>query len=223
MQKTLHFVHPAVRVIKRLEDIVLALLGLLVLIPLTPFIAWGIKRASPGPVFIVQPRVGCSYQTYTVIFDMIKFRTMHTDAHKIKNKSVSDEINLQVRTLSDDKRIFPFAKFLRKTRLDELPQVINVLKGEMSFVGPRPDLLPVLSQMQGEISHYEDRTTSLRPGITGLAQVKKGYVLSIDDTRERSDYDAIYAMLMAHPWRWFKCEVGILWHTLSVVFLRRGQ
>src|SRR5690349_4687882 len=128
MQKS-SFIPPSVRVAKWIIDKIGALIGLSILIIMLPFMAVLIKRSSPGPIFYKQLRVGKGTEKYTQLFYVYKFRTMNIDADKSTLKW----------TLEHDPRIYPFGEFLRKTHLDEFPQFFNVLKGEMSLVGPRPE------------------------------------------------------------------------------------
>ncbi len=162
---------------KRLLDITLSLTMILVLFPLLLVVAVLIKIDSPGTVFYRQRRVGVNGR----LFDVIKFRSMVNDAEKDGAKWAQ----------KNDTRITRLGKFLRRSRIDEIPQAINVLKGEMSFVGPRPERPEFVQLLGDEIPHYNDRH-KVKPGITGWAQVEYEYGASVDDAREKLTYDLYY-------------------------------
>lgn len=166
---------PSVRVAKRLIDIVASAAGLAAAAPLIPVIAAAIYIDSPGPIVFRQRRAGMlkgfkeadGLQTPEFVeFSMFKFRTMRPDAEKLTGPVLATE---------NDPRITRVGKFLRKTRLDELPQLFNVLKGDMSLVGPRPERPELLVNLALAIPFFEERMRSVKPGITGLAQVSLGY------------------------------------------------
>lgn len=142
-------------VIKEWFDRAVSLWGLAVLWPLLVFVAVLIKATSKGPVLYVAPRVG----QYGRLFNLYKFRTMCVGADKEKEGSI---------TVDGDRRITPIGRFLRKTKIDELPSLINVLKGEMSFVGPRPDVPGYADKLIGK----DRKVLNLKPGITGSATLK---------------------------------------------------
>ena len=169
--------------LKRLVDIV----GALVLIPFCalPFavLAVLIRMDSPGKAFFIQERVGYRGKT----FRMVKFRTM-------RERTVADSDEQQradAMTKSDDDRITAIGRFLRRTRLDELPQIINVLRGEMSFIGPRPEACSLSTWYQSELPFYSYRHI-VRPGITGWAQVTQGHVTDVNDVLAKLRYDFYY-------------------------------
>lgn len=168
-----HFVN---RVLKRLEDIVGALVGLLVTVPVALIAAPFIKRSSPGPVFYRQIRLGLEGRTFT----MYKLRTMPVDAEAASGP---------VWTSKDDTRRTRVGAFLRRWNLDELPQFFNVLRGDMSLVGPRPERPYFVDQFKTDIGHYMARHTS-RPGITGWAQVNG--LRGNTSIRDRLTYDLYY-------------------------------
>ncbi len=145
---------------KRTVDIVAALFGLVLLAIVFVPIAIAIKRNSRGPVLFWQQRVGRSTEQATYLFNLIKFRSMEDNAERLTGPVFSG---------ANDMRVTKVGVFLRKTRLDELPQFINVLKGDMSLIGPRPERPMFVRQRDQEIPFYPERTTGLRPGITGLA------------------------------------------------------
>lgn len=224
MEKIKHFggqsmtyhshIHPATHVCKRLFDITVSSIGLLIMIPIFPFIALAIKCNSDGPVFYRQTRVGTASQYYIKIFYMIKFRTMCVNA----------EANGQPQwAKKHDPRITSFGMFLRKTRLDELPQLVNVLKGEMSLVGPRPERPEFYKKLEYAIPFYSERTYGVLPGITGLAQVNQGYDETIEDVRSKLAYDHAYALSLSHPLIWIQFELNILFKTIRIVILGHGQ
>ena len=151
---------------KRTFDFVSSLLALVILSPVFPFIALAIALTSRGPIFYRQLRVGKSTPSKMEIFEIMKFRSMYEDAETRSGA---------VWATQNDPRITPVGRFLRKTRLDELPQLFNVLKGEMSLIGPRPERPTFYNKLENEIPYFADRTYGVMPGITGLAQVNQGY------------------------------------------------
>lgn len=163
---------------KRLMDFVLSLAGLVVLGLVTPWVALGNLIWSPGPLFYRQQRVGKGGRPFV----LIKFRTMIPDAEKVTGIVWSSE---------NDPRITPVGRFLRKTRLDELPQLINVLRGEMSLIGPRPERPHFVGQLDRELPLYRARH-AVKPGITGWAQVQYRYANSVEDSRIKLEYDLYY-------------------------------
>jgi len=169
---------PFVFKVKRIIDVVLSLLGLIIAIPLMIIISILIKLDSPGPVFYVQERLGLNQKP----FKLIKFRSMKFDA---------EEKSGPVWAKKNDLRISRIGKFLRPTRLDEIPQLINVLKGEMTFIGPRPERPFFVEKLKKQIPYYSLRF-SVKPGITGWAQVKYGYGSSVEDALEKLQYDIYY-------------------------------
>jgi exopolysaccharide biosynthesis polyprenyl glycosylphosphotransferase len=191
---------------KNLLDRVAAFLGLLVLSPVLAVVALGIRLASPGPVFFRQPRVGHEGRTFRVW----KFRTMDVDAEE--RKATLEELNDSdgmLFKLKEDPRIFPFGQRLRATSIDELPQLINVLKGEMSLVGPRP-----LPADDGDYLGDVRRRLLVRPGITGLWQVSGRSDLSWDESVRLDLY-------YVDNWS-LTYDLSILWRTIWVVLRRKG-
>ena len=201
-------IHPAELVGKRIFDIIVSFILLVLLLPLFLIIAFLIKLDSPGPVFFVQKRMGRKGR----IFNFYKFRTMVKDAEKLKPllRDKNEAKGGVIFKIRDDPRITRVGKVLRRYSLDELPQLINVLKGDMSLVGPRPF---VIEESQ-KIEYKFFSRLNIRPGITGMAQV-----------RGRSD-------LSFHKWvKWdlwyvnnwsFLLDLRILWWTISVVLRRKG-
>lgn len=188
--------------LKRLLDLGLALALLLVTFPLMPIIALGIKLSSGGPAFYIQERVGRSGR----VFRLFKFRTMSVGADAEGPW-----------TLKADPRVFPFGRLLRLTRLDELPQLINVLKGDMSFVGPRPESLVLVELYKSAIPYYHLRS-AVRPGLTGWAQVNYPYGSSVEDAVEKLKYDLHYIQHLS-----LLFDVQIVLRTFRTVLGREGS
>jgi lipopolysaccharide/colanic/teichoic acid biosynthesis glycosyltransferase len=164
--------------IKRLVDICGGLLGMTALAPLIGVVALGNTLFSPGPLFFRQRRVGKGGEP----FNIIKFRSMIPDAERDVGA---------VWASPNDARVTPGGKILRRTHLDELPQVINVLRGEMSLVGPRPERPEFVDQLSSVIQSFGDRHV-VRPGITGWAQVQQDHSSSVETAREKLEYDLHY-------------------------------
>ena len=163
----------AVRITKRLIDLTAAVAGLALTAPLYPLIGLAIRLDSRGPLFYRQRRAGRLLHAEPrlgsfkfVEFEMFKFRTMRTDAEKSSGA---------VLAIADDPRVTRVGRILRKTRLDELPQFWNVLRGDMSLVGPRPERPELINNLALAIPYFEERMRNVKPGITGLAQVSLGY------------------------------------------------
>ena len=169
--------------VKRTLDIIGASLLLLVIGPIMLIFALLVKLTSRGPAFYTQVRVGRNY----TLFKVYKLRTMHVNA---ENRTGP------VWAKQDDPRITPIGNFLRKSHIDETPQLINVLFGKMSLIGPRPERPHFANQFRRSIPHYENRLV-VRPGITGLAQVKHKYDETIDDVKTKLEYDLTYVNSMS--------------------------
>ncbi len=199
---------------KRGFDIAVALVGILFTLPLWPLLALAIRLESPGPVIFRQLRVGRAGTNRTVLFEMWKFRSMRADAEKASGA---------VWAAKSDPRVTRVGWFLRKTRLDELPQLVNVLKGDMSVVGPRPERPGFYGKLERAIPFFAERTCGLRPGITGFAQVRQGYDTCIDDVRRKVGFDHAYAMRLTSLGAWFVTDVGIMIKTILVMVTGRGQ
>ena len=191
------------RIAKRWIDFVVAILVLIPFLPLWLLIGLAIKLDSRGPVFFTQERVGKKGRLFT----LYKFRSMIHDAEKETGP---------VWASADDKRVTRVGRILRKLRLDEVPQFINVLKGEMSLVGPRPERPFFVEQLKGEISFYTRRLL-IRPGITGWAQVKHRYDASLDDVREKIKYDLYYLENMS-----LTLDLKIILRTVIVALSGKG-
>jgi len=204
----------SVIIAKRLLDIGIAGLALLLTVPLWPLLALAIRLDSPGPVLFSQLRVGRVLNDRTELFRMLKFRSMYIDAEARSGA---------VWATQNDPRITRIGRFMRKTRLDEIPQLLNVLAGHMSIVGPRPERPGFYGKLEKAIPFFADRTVGLRPGITGLAQVNQGYDTSIDDVRRKVTFDHAYAMRLVTAWSWLSSDVGIMVRTVTVMATGRGQ
>ncbi len=203
-----------IAVAKRAFDLVGSLVGLTLLMPIFPIIAAAIAFTSKGPVLYRQQRVGKSTPEIMEFFDIIKFRTMYQDAETRSGAVWATE---------NDPRITPVGRFLRKTRLDELPQLINVVRGEMSLIGPRPERPTFYSKLENAIPYFADRTYGVLPGITGLAQVNQGYDTCIDDVRRKVGFDHSYALSMNSLSSWLITDLGILTKTILIMVDGRGR
>ena len=188
---------------KRLFDISASLLLLILALPLILLGALAVKLDSKGPAFYRQRRVGL----YGTGFDIIKLRSMRIDA-EVAGQAVWAE--------KDDPRITRVGRFLRKTRIDELPQCWSVLKGEMSFVGPRPERPQFVEDLEQKLNYYAERHM-VKPGITGWAQINYPYGASIEDARQKLEYDLYYAKNYS-PF----LDLLILLQTLRVVLFPEG-
>jgi exopolysaccharide biosynthesis polyprenyl glycosylphosphotransferase len=180
---------------KRIFDIFLCIPGLIIAFFLFPLIALAIKLTSPGPVIYSQERVGLNGK----IFKLLKFRSMIHQAEQLTGPVLATD---------DDARVTPVGKILRATRLDELPQLFNVMRGEMSMVGPRPERPDFVGEFMQTIPHYKYRLR-VKPGITGLAQVKGRYATSAQD---KLRYDLWYISNYS-----LQLDLKILLKTLPVV------
>ena len=193
---------PAEQNIKLFLDKVCSVVALLLLSPLFAYIAWRVKKDSPGPVFFRQERIGYLGQP----FWMYKFRTMCVNAEE-NGPSLSSE---------DDLRVTPFGRIMRKYRLDELPQFWNVLKGDMSLVGPRPERKYFIDEIVKTAPYYY-LLHNVRPGITSLGMVKYGYAASVDKMVERMEYDILYYENMS-----LTLDLTILIYTVKTVITGKG-
>lgn len=199
-----HIMQPWEESAKRLMDIVVSVLILVVSAPVWFFVAVAIKVNSPGPLVYSQERVGKNGK----VFRMHKFRSMYQDAEARTGP---------VWATSDDPRVTSIGRFLRKTRLDEIPQFFDVLRGDMSLVGPRPERPHFVEMLAQEIPLYK-RRLSVKPGITGWAQIKQGYDTSIDDVRSKVRYDLFYIENMS-----FRMDIKILLMTVYTMVAGRGH
>ena len=193
---------PAEQNIKLFLDKVCSVVALLLLSPLFAYIAWRVKKDAPGRVFFRQERIGYLGQP----FWMYKFRTMYVNAEE-NGPSLSSE---------DDLRVTPFGRIMRKYRLDELPQFWNVLKGDMSLVGPRPERKYFIDEIVKTAPYYY-LLHNVRPGITSLGMVKYGYAASVDKMVERMEYDILYYENMS-----LTLDLTILIYTVKTVITGKG-
>ncbi len=189
--------------LKRAMDVVLSVLGLVATLPITIPIAILIKLDSPGPVFYLQERVGEKDRNFKVI----KFRSMRTDAEK----------DGAVWAMKNDTRVTRIGGFIRKVRIDEIPQFLNVLKGEMSFVGPRPERPVFVEKLTKTIPYYRLRHT-VKPGITGWAQVCYPYGASEEDALRKLEYDLYYIKNQT-----LFIDLLIIFRTIKTVLFQKGS
>ncbi|MDR0430617.1 MAG: sugar transferase [Tannerellaceae bacterium] len=188
--------------IKYVLDKLMSVIALVLLSPLFLYIAWQIKRGSPGSVFFRQERIGYLGKPFTIY----KFRTMYENSENDGPLLASE----------DDKRITLFGRFMRKYRIDELPQFWNVLKGDMSLVGPRPERKHYIDQIVKKAPYYY-LLHNVRPGITSLGMVKYGYASDIDEMIERLEYDMLYYENMS-----LLMDITILTYTIKTVITGKG-
>lgn len=188
---------------KRAFDLFFASLGLLVSLPILALIGLWIKCISAGSVFFTQERVGKDGALFTIY----KLRTMHNGAEAETGPVWARE---------NDPRLIPFGKWIRRLHLDEIPQLWNVLQGEMSLIGPRPERPEFVQELQRAIPDYEKRL-KVKPGITGLAQVWHKYDETLQDVRKKIKYDLLYIRKMC---LWV--DLRILANTVLVVLTGRG-
>lgn len=191
-----------VRTVKRTLDVMIASIGLVLTLPLMAAIGVAIKLDSPGPVFYRQVRVGLRAQPYMIW----KFRSMFTDAEREGARWTSER----------DPRISRIGWYLRKWRLDEIPQLINVIRGEMSLVGPRPERPVFVQELRGLIPFYDLRH-AVRPGITGWAQTQFRYGASAEDAHIKLQYDLYYVKYLS-----LQLDMRILVETIRVILLGEG-
>lgn len=191
------------RIFRRLLNFTAALLGLLLTLPLIPFVLLAIKLDSSGPVLYRQKRVGRGDE----IFYCYKFRTMRQDAEADTGPTWA---------LDDDPRITRIGKFLRSSRLDEIPQLWCVLKGDMAFVGPRPERPEFVQWLSEQLPYYGVRHM-VRPGITGWAQIRYKYGNTIEDAREKLQFDLFYIKNAS-----LGLDIFIMFQTIKIVLLGRG-
>lgn len=205
----------------RITNVVIALIALILLLPIMVLVAIAIRLTSKGPAVYVQQRVGIDRRrrATTAVFDrrrdnvggrtfnIYKFRSMRVDAEKHSGAVWATE---------NDPRITTVGKFLRKTRLDELPQLINVLKGDMNIVGPRPERPSIFADLRDNIEEYPLRQQA-RPGITGWAQINRAYDANMDDVRDKVKFDLEYLQNQS-----LKQDLRIMVRTIPVMLFRKG-
>jgi lipopolysaccharide/colanic/teichoic acid biosynthesis glycosyltransferase len=236
----------AIQLVKRAMDVTGSLVGLGLTLPAYPFIAAAIRLDSPGPILYRQRRARAYDQVVgdasrVPIFHMLKFRTMRQDAESRTGAVLAQ---------SGDPRVTRVGRFLRKTRLDELPQFWNVLRGEMSIVGPRPERPELLTNISAAVPFFEERLRLVKPGITGLAQINLDYAgrmdernplwpfrdqllnpfqlegvedSEADDMRTKMLYDFAYAASLEGFWNFLRTDIGIILRTPAVMLFGRGR
>lgn len=248
------------RIVKRAIDVAGASVGLVVTAPLFPLVAIAVRATSAGPILYSQVRVGAERRAGIAqprapsaerrrargfhTFQMYKFRTMRVDA---ESKTGA------VLAAKDDPRLTPIGGLLRRTRLDELPQLIHVLRGEMSLVGPRPERPELMKKIEETVPFFEERVRLLKPGLTGLAQVKLGYdgapnpwsrsrrdmeryqaSLRIPELADSGDpelrafgnkllYDLAYSAILENPWESVRTDLEIIAKTPLIMVLGLGR
>lgn len=193
---------PLILIFKRAIDLVVAILGLLISSPIMVAVAIAIRMDSTGPVIYSQTRVGLQGKWFSVL----KFRSMRTDA----------EVGGAQWAVTNDPRATRVGRFIRKYRLDELPQWINVVRGDMSLVGPRPERPEFVEELCRHISYYDERH-SVRPGLTGWAQVQYQYGSSVEDAIRKMEYDLFYLKNMS-----ISFDIAILIKTVRIVLGGQG-
>jgi len=199
-----HLMSPWEQRVKRLLDIIISLIALVALLPVFILTALLIQLNSRGPVFFRQKRVGRNGK----IFSLYKFRTMIKDAEKMTGPVWAEE---------RDPRVTFVGKILRRMRIDEFPQLINVLNGDMSLVGPRPERPYFVDRLRRQMPFYT-RRLKVKPGITGWAQVKAGYDTSIEDVKKKLEYDLFYIENIS-----LRMDLKIILTTLYVMLRGKGQ
>jgi exopolysaccharide biosynthesis polyprenyl glycosylphosphotransferase len=189
--------------VKRIMDVCLSVLAIVVLIPVYLTLAVMVKLSSPGPVMFSQERVGLHGKPFRIY----KFRSMRTDAEHLGPQLSSD----------NDSRVTRIGRFMRKMRLDELPQFWNVIKGEMSLVGPRPERQFYIDQIVEQAPHYK-HLHRVKPGITSWGQVKFGYAENVSEMIQRLRYDLLYIENMS-----LAVDIRIMLHTIRIILKGSGK
>jgi lipopolysaccharide/colanic/teichoic acid biosynthesis glycosyltransferase len=188
---------------KRMVDITLALIGLALTWPAMLAVAIAIRLDSPGPVLFRQERMGQGGRS----FSLCKFRSMRTDAEKLTGPVWATE---------DDPRVTRVGRFIRKTRLDELPQLFNILAGSMSLVGPRPERPHFVAELSKKVPYYFQRHIT-KPGLTGWAQINYPYGNTVEDALQKLQYDLFYIKYQSTLF-----DLSIVFNTVKTVLLRKG-
>jgi sugar transferase (PEP-CTERM system associated) len=195
-------VKPSQQIARRIVSTLTAALGLLLFLPFFPFVVLMVRLSSPGPIFFRQTRVGLGGKNFSVY----KFRTMRTDAEAAGAKWAT----------KDDPRVTRVGMFMRKTRLDEVPQLWNVLRGDMGFVGPRPERPEFVPWLSEQIPYFNLRHM-IRPGLTGWAQVRYGYGSTLAEAREKLEFDLYYIKHMT-----LGLDLLIMFETVKTILRRQG-
>lgn len=193
---------PSQQIARRLVSTLTAAIGLLMFLPFFPFVVLLVRLSSPGPIFFKQTRVGQGGRNFSVF----KFRTMRTDAEAMGARWAS----------KNDPRVTRVGMFMRKTRLDEVPQLWNVLRGDMGFVGPRPERPEFMPMLVEQIPYFELRNM-IRPGLTGWAQVRYGYGATLAEAREKLEFDLYYIKHMS-----LGLDLLIMFETVKTIVRRQG-
>lgn len=202
-----------VRFLKRCIDLLGATVGLVLLGPVMLLVGLAIRLDSSGPAIYRQRRQGGDGHGGKREFVMLKFRSMRQDAEAGTGPQWAT---------AQDPRVTRVGRWVRKSRLDELPQLWNVLKGEMSIVGPRPERTPIIARLSPQIPGYEDRVGAFKPGITGWAQIHCGYDTSVETVRTKVAYDLAYAAHLYNLRSYLSIEVRIIVGTIGVILTGRG-
>ncbi len=195
-------IRPSQQLTRQIVSIVAAAIGLVLFLPFFPFVALAVKLTSKGPLFFGQTRVGVAGRHFKVW----KFRSMTTDAEAQGAKWA----------VKNDPRVTPIGGFMRKTRIDEIPQLWNVLQGDMGFVGPRPERPEFVPWLTEQLPFYGLRNL-IRPGLTGWAQVRYGYGATLEESREKLEYDLYYVKHMS-----LGLDLLIMFETIKIILRRRG-
>ena len=195
-------VKPSQQIARRIVSTLTAAVGLLLFLPFFPFVVLLVRLSSPGPIFFRQTRVGMGGNNFTVY----KFRTMRTDA----------EVSGAKWATKNDPRVTRVGMFMRKTRLDEVPQLWNVLRGDMGFVGPRPERPEFVPWLSEQIPYFNLRHM-IRPGLTGWAQVRYGYGATLAQSREKLEFDLYYIKHMT-----LGLDLLIMFETVKTIIRRQG-
>jgi lipopolysaccharide/colanic/teichoic acid biosynthesis glycosyltransferase len=216
---------------RRFFDVAVSLIALVFSLPIIMIAAILIKLDSPGPILYKQIRVGVNRRKRGNEDEILSSEPADTEQNKRNSDFLGKPFNIyKLRTMrsdaesktgavwasKNDNRVTRVGKLLRKTRIDELPQFINVLKGEMSFIGPRPERPEFVRQLNDKINYYHKRF-DVKPGITGLAQVRYRYASSVEDTRKKLKYDLIYLKK-----RCFLLDLNIIARTFETVIFTKG-
>lgn len=208
--------------VRHRANLAVAVVAIVLTAPLTVAIAFAVKLTSPGPIFYRQTRVGLDRRRLRtpdemasrrmadiggVPFEIYKFRTMYVDAERTTGIAWASQ---------DDPRVTAVGRWLRHTRLDELPQLFNVFRGDMNIVGPRPERPSIFANLRTEIASYQERQRA-RPGITGLAQISQSYDTCVDDVRRKVQHDLQYVERTC-----ILTDLLIMVKTIPVVLFRKG-
>jgi len=188
---------------KRLLDIIISITGMILLLPLIIYVAVRVKFSSKGPILYFQERVGYKGKIFTIR----KFRSMYVDA----------ETNGPQLSVNNDERVTQWGRVMRRWKLDELPQLWNVLVGEMSIVGPRPEREYFIRQLKMKEQPYE-QLLAVKPGITSLGMINYGYADNVAEMMERMKYDQIYIKKKS-----LTLDMKIMVRTLKIIFTAKGR